>query len=64
MVFTELEGIRDRGIGIVMVEQNARRALTLADRGIRARHGAATRTRGPEPICSSTRASQSSTSER
>ena len=33
MVFTELEGIRDRGIGIVMVEQNARRALALADRG-------------------------------
>ncbi len=33
MVFAELEGIRDRGIGIVMVEQNARRALTLSDRG-------------------------------
>jgi branched-chain amino acid transport system ATP-binding protein len=33
MVFSELEGIRDRGIGIVMVEQNARRALSLADRG-------------------------------
>lgn len=33
MVFAELEGIRDRGIGIVMVEQNARRALALADRG-------------------------------
>ena len=33
MVFAELEGIRERGIGIVMVEQNARRALSLADRG-------------------------------
>jgi ABC-type branched-subunit amino acid transport system ATPase component len=33
MVFAELEGIRDRAIGIVIVEQNARRALALADRG-------------------------------
>jgi branched-chain amino acid transport system ATP-binding protein len=33
MVFDELEGVRERGIGIVMVEQNARRALSLADRG-------------------------------
>jgi branched-chain amino acid transport system ATP-binding protein len=32
LVFAELEGIRARGIGIVMVEQNARRALSLADR--------------------------------
>ena len=32
-VFEELERIRDRGIGIVMVEQNARRALALSDRG-------------------------------
>jgi branched-chain amino acid transport system ATP-binding protein len=32
-VFSELEGIRDAGIGIVMVEQNARRALALSDRG-------------------------------
>ena len=32
-VFDELERIRDRGIGIVMVEQNARRALALSDRG-------------------------------
>ena len=32
-VFAELEGIRDRGIGIVMVEQNARRALSLSARG-------------------------------
>jgi branched-chain amino acid transport system ATP-binding protein len=33
LVFGELEGIRDRGIGIVMVEQNARRALALSSRG-------------------------------
>jgi len=33
MVFSELEGIRDKGIGIVMVEQNARRALALSNRG-------------------------------
>jgi branched-chain amino acid transport system ATP-binding protein len=32
-VFSELEGIRDKGIGIVMVEQNARRALALSNRG-------------------------------
>jgi branched-chain amino acid transport system ATP-binding protein len=33
MVFAELEGIREQGIGIVMVEQNARRALALSSRG-------------------------------
>ena len=33
MVFDELEGIRENGIGIVMVEQNARRALALSTRG-------------------------------
>jgi ABC-type branched-subunit amino acid transport system ATPase component len=33
LVFGELEGIRDRGTGIVMVEQNARRALALSNRG-------------------------------
>jgi ABC-type branched-subunit amino acid transport system ATPase component len=33
VVFAELEGIRDGGIGIVMVEQNARRALSLSARG-------------------------------
>jgi ABC-type branched-subunit amino acid transport system ATPase component len=33
MVFAELEGIRENGIGIVMVEQNARRALALSTRG-------------------------------
>ena len=33
LVFSELEGIRGRGIGIVMVEQNARRALALSTRG-------------------------------
>ena len=33
MVFAELEGIREGGIGIVMVEQNARRALALSTRG-------------------------------
>lgn len=33
MVFDELEGIRESGIGIVMVEQNARRALALSSRG-------------------------------
>lgn len=33
MVFAELEGIRESGIGIVMVEQNARRALALSTRG-------------------------------
>lgn len=32
-VFEELIGIRARGIGIVMVEQNARRALAVSDRG-------------------------------
>jgi ABC-type branched-subunit amino acid transport system ATPase component len=32
-VFAELEAIRDSGIGIVMVEQNARRALALSNRG-------------------------------
>ena len=33
LVFEKLLEIRGLGIGIVMVEQNARRALTLADRG-------------------------------
>lgn len=33
MVFAELEGIRESGIGIAMVEQNARRALALSSRG-------------------------------
>jgi branched-chain amino acid transport system ATP-binding protein len=33
MVFSELEVIRDNGLGIVMVEQNARRALALSNRG-------------------------------
>jgi branched-chain amino acid transport system ATP-binding protein len=33
LVFGELEDIRDSGIGIVMVEQNARRALALSSRG-------------------------------
>ena len=33
MVFSQLEGVRDKGIGIVMVEQNARRALALSNRG-------------------------------
>ena len=33
IVFSELDGIRDKGIGIVMVEQNARRALALSNRG-------------------------------
>jgi ABC-type branched-subunit amino acid transport system ATPase component len=33
LVFGELEGIREGGIGIVMVEQNARRALALSSRG-------------------------------
>ena len=33
VVFEELEQIRAHGIGIVMVEQNARRALALSDRG-------------------------------
>src|SRR5919201_6792311 len=33
LVFTQLAEINKRGIAIVMVEQNARRALTLADRG-------------------------------
>jgi ABC-type branched-subunit amino acid transport system ATPase component len=33
LVFDKLLEIRGLGIGIVMVEQNARRALTLADRG-------------------------------
>jgi branched-chain amino acid transport system ATP-binding protein len=32
-VFTKLSEIRDLGIAIVIVEQNARRALALADRG-------------------------------
>jgi ABC-type branched-subunit amino acid transport system ATPase component len=33
LVFSQLAEINARGIAIVMVEQNARRALTLADRG-------------------------------
>jgi ABC-type branched-subunit amino acid transport system ATPase component len=33
LVFTQLAEIKERGIAIVMVEQNAVRALTLADRG-------------------------------
>jgi ABC-type branched-subunit amino acid transport system ATPase component len=33
LVFNQLADIKDRGIAIVMVEQNAIRALTLADRG-------------------------------
>lgn len=33
IVFEELVAIRERGIGIVMVEQNARRALAISDRG-------------------------------
>ena len=33
LVFSQLADVKDRGIAIVMVEQNAIRALTLADRG-------------------------------
>jgi neutral amino acid transport system ATP-binding protein len=33
LVFNQLAEVKGRGIGIVMVEQNAIRALTLADRG-------------------------------
>lgn len=33
LVFDELLAIRGRGIGIIMVEQNARRALAISDRG-------------------------------
>jgi ABC-type branched-subunit amino acid transport system ATPase component len=33
LVFVELQKINEAGIAIVMVEQNARRALALADRG-------------------------------
>jgi neutral amino acid transport system ATP-binding protein len=33
LVFTQLAEVNERGIAIVMVEQNARRALALADRG-------------------------------
>jgi ABC-type branched-subunit amino acid transport system ATPase component len=33
VVFTQLAEVNERGIAIVMVEQNARRALALADRG-------------------------------
>ena len=33
LVFTKLAEVKDRGIAIVMVEQNAVRALALADRG-------------------------------
>jgi neutral amino acid transport system ATP-binding protein len=33
LVFEQLAGVNRRGIAIVMVEQNARRALALADRG-------------------------------
>jgi ABC-type branched-subunit amino acid transport system ATPase component len=33
LVFAQLAEINERGIAIVMVEQNARRALALADRG-------------------------------
>ena len=33
LVFKQLAGVKERGIAIVMVEQNAIRALSLADRG-------------------------------
>jgi neutral amino acid transport system ATP-binding protein len=33
LVFEQIAGVNRRGIAIVMVEQNARRALALADRG-------------------------------
>jgi neutral amino acid transport system ATP-binding protein len=33
LVFNQLAEVKDRGIGIVMVEQNARRALALSHRG-------------------------------
>ena len=33
LVFKQLADVKDRGIAIIMVEQNAIRALTLADRG-------------------------------
>ena len=32
-LFNALEKIRDRGVGILLVEQNARRSLAVADRG-------------------------------
>jgi ABC-type branched-subunit amino acid transport system ATPase component len=33
LIFQKIQEINDRGVGIVLVEQNARKALALADRG-------------------------------
>ena len=53
LVFEKLVEIRALGIAIVMVEQNARRALALADRGYVLDTGATRR--GPGADCSTTR---------
>jgi len=33
MVFQKIQAINDRGVSIVLVEQNAKKALAIADRG-------------------------------
>ena len=60
-VFEKLVEINALGIGIVMVEQNARRALALAHRGYVLETGR-NAIEGAAPTCSATRRSPSSTS--
>ena len=60
-VFAKLSEIRELGIAIVIVEQNARRALALADRGYVLELGR-NRYTGTGASCSTTRRWRSSTS--
>jgi branched-chain amino acid transport system ATP-binding protein len=58
MVFTQLSGIRRSGVAILLVEQNTRAALTLADRGYvlvqgRNRHEGPARALANDPMIAS-----------
>ena len=46
-IFRTLDGLRRDGLAMVLVEQNARAALALADEGRRARDGPYHRAAGP-----------------
>ena len=53
-MFEQIDAINRAGVTILMVEQNARRALALSDRGYVLDLGR-NRSRGRAPACSTTR---------